>query len=150
MPWAVDHALCNQRTSSWTQGIDLAPQLFGNITGAVRPCSQRSHRSEIHLLRRRETIEAHAKETSVQICKGLHGRDVNVLHGDRRAWSDRPCVLPPLLEEVRIPLRLTQNLIQRGLARGAFLFGRGRGARAPRRPRIEWTDFRKIEQALGV
>jgi len=82
MAWAPNHAFADQLISRRSKGRDLALQLLGNVTGAMRPCPQFRHRPQVAFFQRGQTVEANAEEAFIECCDGGCRCQIDVFQSD--------------------------------------------------------------------
>src|SRR5262249_50593939 len=108
------------------------------------------HRIQILLLLRSQPIEADEKEVLVEVPGDEIGGTRYVTRRDRGTHRNVPNVVAPLLQEVRITLGSTDDLLQRMRHEVDTHFLGGDRYRGLSIGLVERPDLRKLEESLGI
>ena len=147
---AVDHALGDERVAYGSDRRDFPIQDVGDIARSVGPGPELRHGSQVALLGRCHSIEAHAEKARVEFSECLGRCAPRVVEFDRGSMGDVPGVFAPLLEEVGIAARPAQDFGDRAGVEGHTLLGRRHNQGVASVIIVEAIDGREFEQSLGV
>ena len=147
---AENHALGDERVAYGSDRGDLPIHDVGDVARSVGPTPECRHGSQVALLGRRQPIEAHAEKARVEFGKRLGSCALRVVQLDWGSIGDVPAMLAPLLEEVGIAVRPSQDFGDCVGAEGNALPGRRHRQGVAGVVVVETVDRRELEESFGV